>query len=425
MLSSSLVVIVAIAVSLYALFIASFAARRLFGLAPLFMAIGAAEGVKYFVSTPFRLDGVMGGELSLGSTVFFTANVAIGLLVFVREGAATVRPMAWCTAAVAGLIALLMALIYQLAHWHDGDGQQTLLAGGLHGSWRVVVGTVLLMLSLNAALMLMTALLRRGFGIWLASWISLALVCAVDTFAYTSLVQLSWPNWNTEILPNIVGKLVIGGLFVSMGLMYLRIGEGFQVGKHFESVNAKDLFALLTYQDHLRQLEHDVNHDALTGVHNRRYLDSFVAEQVALNHRRKVDCAVLMIDVDRFKQVNDQFGHACGDRLLRHVAERIRARLRRGDMLCRYGGEEFVVCLSDTQMAEALRVAEMIRVEVQQSPMPDHAIDLTATISIGVAASPADGVHLHQLIHSADRRLYAAKSAGRNRVQGLELAAVA
>lgn len=163
--------------------------------------------------------------------------------------------------------------------------------------------------------------------------------------------------------------------------------------------------------------------DALTGVHNRRYVERRLLEETERARRNNLPLSCLFIDIDHFKQINDRWGHAVGDLVLREVAARIKAELRLSDALGRYGGEEFVTILTDIEVEDACRVAERIRCAVGEQPvLLENDVTVNVSVSLGVAAasrlreaeSAADGVRA--LLERADRALYQAKSGGRNRV---------
>ena len=159
--------------------------------------------------------------------------------------------------------------------------------------------------------------------------------------------------------------------------------------------------------------------DGLTGVHNRRYLDETLAHAVAQSRERKAPIALLMIDIDHFKRINDTHGHLAGDDCLRAVAEVLRRHVREGDdFVARYGGEEFVVLLPGAQREDAARRAEILRKEVESLRVDGHGETILLTISLGLAVM--DGGDLHsgadKLIRAADAALYRAKREGRNRL---------
>jgi two-component system cell cycle response regulator len=163
--------------------------------------------------------------------------------------------------------------------------------------------------------------------------------------------------------------------------------------------------------------------DALTGVYNRRYMDRRLAEEIARARRQSYRVSCMYIDIDHFKQVNDQFGHQAGDDVLREVASRIKAELRMSDALGRFGGEEFVVLLIDADLESAAMVASRIRASVADQPflLPEGQ-GLPVTVSIGVAVlddferEHAIEAVAQELVARADQALYEAKQQGRNRV---------
>ena len=157
--------------------------------------------------------------------------------------------------------------------------------------------------------------------------------------------------------------------------------------------------------------------DALTGLYNRRYLEEALAKEVMRSVRSERPLAVLMIDIDHFKQVNDTWGHPLGDRLLADFGAFLLDHVRAEDIACRYGGEEFTLILRDTPREAALARAESIRAQVEQDLLADTREGPDRlTISIGLAIHPADARDPASLVAEADRALYAAKAAGRNRV---------
>ncbi|MCU7850966.1 MAG: sensor domain-containing diguanylate cyclase [Candidatus Thiodiazotropha sp. (ex Monitilora ramsayi)] len=167
--------------------------------------------------------------------------------------------------------------------------------------------------------------------------------------------------------------------------------------------------------------------DPLTELHNRRYLDRRLDEELARASRYNQPMSCLFIDADHFKQINDNHGHQAGDTALRELANRIRSQLRASDVATRYGGEEFALLLPQTGLNEAMLLAERIRLEVASNPIQlNDGNQLDLTVSIGVSETlPMLGKSRHKevgehLLASADQALYQAKARGRNRIESLD-----
>jgi len=178
------------------------------------------------------------------------------------------------------------------------------------------------------------------------------------------------------------------------------------------------------YTDYLRQnldysLELAVT-DQLTGLHNRRYMTGQLDSLVKRAGLGGDPVAALLIDLDHFKKINDGFGHDVGDEVLREFALRLASNVRAIDLPCRYGGEEFTVIMPDTQLADALRIAERIRMHVSGSPfrVAQGSELLTVTISVGVSATSGPDDTPEALLKRADEAVYEAKKSGRNAVVG-------
>jgi two-component system, cell cycle response regulator len=169
-------------------------------------------------------------------------------------------------------------------------------------------------------------------------------------------------------------------------------------------------------QDELRaradELDRVSRTDHLTGLHNRRHVEERLRGFRSGSRRHGFPVAVLVLDVDRFKQVNDTHGHAVGDEVLQEVARRLQACVREEDVVGRWGGEEFVVLALHADLDAATRLAERLRVAVAGAPVEVTGARLQVTVSVGAAA----GTGGDDLVGLADRNLYAAKAAGRDRV---------
>jgi len=157
--------------------------------------------------------------------------------------------------------------------------------------------------------------------------------------------------------------------------------------------------------------------DPLTGLNNRRHFFMLAERKVSELRRRESHLSCLMVDIDHFKTVNDTHGHLAGDSVLAGVARRIAGCVREHDIIARFGGEEFVVLLSDSELAHGLSVGERMRVRVCGSPLrADGGADIHVTVSIGVSSQGGCCMDLTRLIAAADEAMYEAKRSGRNKV---------
>lgn len=176
------------------------------------------------------------------------------------------------------------------------------------------------------------------------------------------------------------------------------------------------LFVLILSYKLNQNLESIATIDGLTGVLNRRGLEDSAVKMQDMCKRINLSMAVLLIDIDHFKKVNDKHGHLTGDEVLRHMAKTISGMLRSSDVLGRYGGEEFCVFMPNTNENDALGLAERIRAGVEAKPLNQKQSTINTTVSIGVADSVRAGYDFKGLIATADAAMYVAKNGGRNRV---------
>jgi len=176
------------------------------------------------------------------------------------------------------------------------------------------------------------------------------------------------------------------------------------------------LLALQTSQSLQRKINDQARHDMLTGAFNRRAFDEFVNREWSRSVRRSDPFAVLTVDIDHFKEFNDQHGHQTGDATLVEVSNAAQAALRADDIWCRYGGEEFIALLPNTTVEQALTVAERLRCGVEETAIATKKGLLKVSVSIGVAERTAGQAHWSEVLAVSDAALYQAKAAGRNRV---------
>ena len=155
--------------------------------------------------------------------------------------------------------------------------------------------------------------------------------------------------------------------------------------------------------------------DDLTGVSNMRAFNEILEKQIASAARYSYPLSVLMIDLDKLKLVNDEFGHATGSALIKHVARLMKNGIREADILARYGGDEFVILMPHTDASNSEQIAERIRILIETNPLSIDGHEFPASVSIGIASYPENVRRAETLVDKADAALYQSKTAGRNR----------
>ncbi|MCF2949221.1 diguanylate cyclase [Paraglaciecola aquimarina] len=179
--------------------------------------------------------------------------------------------------------------------------------------------------------------------------------------------------------------------------------------------------ALRELSEKNQELEQRNTLDALTGIRNRSYFDKKYQAETRRSRREQTKLSIVMLDIDHFKNVNDQHGHLVGDECIKTVAQTIQNALKRpSDDVCRYGGEEFALILPNTELAGAMNLVEQIRLDIANTPINIDDLNVKITVSAGIATAIAEQDE-DSILALADKQLYKAKNSGRNKVLGSEL----
>lgn len=187
-----------------------------------------------------------------------------------------------------------------------------------------------------------------------------------------------------------------------------------ELGRLSEDIN-RMADSLQSMYKRMEQLAHT---DALTGMMNRRAFEQIATRELELNRRHKRKLGLVMLDIDHFKNINDTYGHAIGDEVLKYVTRVCNETLRASDYCFRIGGEEFVLLLHEAGREHVGAVADRCRRSLAEKPWTDGVNTIPLTASFGVSCSPRDGETVDELLKAADKALYKAKSNGRNRIEG-------
>lgn len=345
---------------------------RQWALAELCFGIGLGLTAMLHAMPPPWVIGMIAASLALG----------IGLRYNGIEAFKGRRPQYWIPAA---LIALLAA--------------QTLWFSVVHNNpqGRIVANWIVLGLANGACALAL--LVRVAQPLRAAYWLAGA------SFVVMSVIMLLRAGVVFMQDPNAVGLFAPSNINPTV----------FLVANLAQASLSCSLVLMINYRlaDHLTSL---ASTDSLTGLLNRRSLSEAAVRLSAYAQRNGLTLSILVIDVDHFKVINDEYGHPAGDEVLCRLAEQMQSAIRSEDYLARIGGEEFCMLLPSTNEAEAAVLAERIRLAFAQLEIPWAGKDLRRTISIGVADSMSAGADLDGLLAAGDRALYRAKNAGRNKV---------
>jgi diguanylate cyclase (GGDEF)-like protein len=209
--------------------------------------------------------------------------------------------------------------------------------------------------------------------------------------------------------------MLVGGQPVGMILVQETAPLTLQDCRALEAAAALGAISIRNMQTLIETRENSLR-DGLTGCFNRAHAVETLSAELRRAQRAKTPLSMIMFDVDKFKAVNDSYGHLAGDQLLAEVGKRLAEQLRTSDVKCRYGGDEFLLILPDTPAGGARQVAESLRYELSRISLPVTDAEVTMTVSVGVVTAVKNEVDAQALIARADKALYRAKHAGRNRV---------
>ena len=392
-----------------------FHVRRTIGLGVFVTALGTMHFLETYLAAVLYV-GLPGGiVVSPGSTVLFAGKLVLLLLVYVKEDAATVRqPIYGLLAGNALMIGLVLLLRHHAPVAAPGRSPDFTFIDDM--GWLMVWGSLLLYVD-SLAVVLVYERLGRAIRPALRIWIAAALVLSFDQVMFYGALRFLFAAPLDVLLGGWIGKMASAAGYALLAGLYLR----FVARSRPAAVEPRlrDLFQTLTYRERYHVLLAESGRDGLTGALNRNRLEVQGREAVNLALTSGQTASVVLVDLDRFKAINDEFGHPVGDEALRRVAAAIQDAIRPTDYLFRYGGDEFLVASTGLSPQDGVALAERLGASIA-------AVDLSGVprgslgASVGVATGPAEGGDYDRLLAAADARLYAAKRIGRNRAASLE-----
>jgi diguanylate cyclase (GGDEF)-like protein len=395
-------------------------ARKLLGLAPVFMVLGVLFHMAGFLAGTLYVRVTPTLVMSPGSVVLFPANILVVLFAYVHGDVYEARKVIYglfaaniVTVALGGFIALHLQSSATINPFQLSPAMFV-------GNPRIaLVGASVLFADTFLIVVLYEWLRRKLRGLSLLPiWLSTLLVLTLDTLLFVTGSFAESPAFGSILLSGLVGKCAVGSFYALLLYGYLRLFKEDLVAAP-DGRPLGDVLQVLTYRERYEALRVESSRDALTNVKNRAFFEQSLSEQLARAVTRGQSLALLMIDVDHFKVINDRAGHVEGDRVLRAIAATLSGTVRGSDTVCRFGGEEFAVLLPDTSLHQAEQLAQRIVGSLPKQCRwgEDDDKHEPVTVTIGVASS-VEASSGEALVRLADERLYVGKRAGRNRVVG-------
>jgi len=402
-----------------ALLLVAYRLRDLFGPSPVYIIFGIIFLYASLLAEDFKIELTSWLIVSPGCVVLLPAVLFFVLVVYLTSDAVEARKLIY-GASGANIALLPVGLVIALELQTQGTINPDHLVPELFIARPGVVIASAFVLFVDTLLVVLTYefIRRRIPSLFVRVLLSLTTALAFDSLAFVTATQVGDPEYGKVLISQLIGKTVAAVIYAAVFIAYLR---WFRAGSSVLDGDGRSLgemFRILTYRRRYEELRRVTVRDALTDVYNRRYFDEALEKAIARSERSGSPFCLLMIDVDNFKRLNDAYGHAEGDAVLRRIAGAIVASVRLSDDVCRYGGEEFVVLLPHTEIAQAVALSERIGLQVPEACATSWrgAGGDSVTVTIGVAAFPEDAANGVDLLRIADRRLYAGKAAGRNRV---------
>lgn len=404
--AGQVLIMVAEASFLAVLFVVCFAARPWIGLVPLYAMLGVVYNTAAFLAGTVYIQITPAIVVSPGSVAYFPVIIFAVLGVYIIEDALEARRLIYgllLTNIFLAAVGFFVALHLRLPDIINGFK----LSPDLFATQpRILTVSLLATFADTLLIVVVYEWLSRFIGpLFLRIYAAMALTLVFDTLLFASGIALESPHYGEILLSATLGKLFFAIIYAIVLTLYLQWFAAHALGGTGEYAIG-ETFGVLTYRQRFEQLQARASKDALTGLYNRGFLDEILESQTSIALRSGRTLAILMSDVDNFKRVNDTAGHQAGDEVLRKVAALLAATFRTSDYVCRYGGEEFLVVLPNTDLDNAVILAERARDAI--------ATETDVTITIGIACLPEDGLKPKELLAVADQRLYSGKQMGRN-----------
>jgi diguanylate cyclase (GGDEF)-like protein len=400
--------------------LALFHQRGRVGLGPLYLVLGTLQFAQFVFATSIRVQIAPGFWISPATAVLFPLTVMVVLLTYVEDDAEATRSLAYGIVICNLTLYAVTTMAGQHLRYPGHDSVLGLAPDAVQQPGRLIVASSLAVVAdLVGAIVLFEALSRRVRSLFLRLWTTAALVMVLDSVLFTTLAFAPGRSYWSILASGLVAKVAGATFYAALTAWYVKRFEQ-PPSSAGGTVGRGDVFAWLTYRQRYEEARTLMARDALTGLYNRGYFEEIAPRQLAHADRARHQMSLALVDIDRLKMANDRFGHQAGDDLVRAVAREISQMVRTSDAACRYGGDEFVVILTNADATAARIFADRLadNIHAASAAAEPRAPWAPASVSIGLATYPADGTTLRDLLRTADGRLYESKGQGGGVVTG-------
>ncbi len=406
-----------------------FRLRKKFGLSLLCVTLGTFQHLQTQLAASLYGEVWPDIFISPGSAVLFTATLFATLLIYIRDDAAGARSV--IAGIVAANVTLTTLLLVTQMHLSGATVAETAQADTLvfvQNIKPLLIGTALLCIDVVLIIILYEfffRVFRRSLLLRVGA--AMVVVVAFDTMAFVSLNFFGDPQLRQILVSGLIGKGVVAVFYSVAMVIYLKKFPAIDQLEGVESERFHDVFHILTYRQRYEMLKDELTRDSMTGLFNRGFFNNTFPQEVDRASRLQHTMNLMLVDLDNFKSINDDYGHQAGDEVILMLAQSMRELFRAADIPVRYGGEEFAIILPDSSAKAAFTAAHRLRRKLREK---SAAANLTVpvnkiTFTAGIATYPDDAKSPDALLRIADERLYAGKRDGRDRVVAATLVAAA
>jgi diguanylate cyclase (GGDEF)-like protein len=393
-----------------------FQLRNKFGIATLYISLGVFQHMQTTLASFLYFELLPGFFVSPGSAVLFTAGLFAILLVYIKEDAEESRNLVYGLIFANITLSLFTLLIgAHVAGVPKADMIDVPVEFFIYQPRVLFLGTLVLVLDVFLVILSYEYLGRYIQALFLRIYSTMAFVLIIDSILFISLAFYDHPQFLPILQASLIGKLLVSTLYSLLLYLYLIFEARRSLVNVMPGHDFKDMFTFLTYRQKYENLREKALRDPLTALYNRGYLNEYLPQEIATATRARRPMALLMVDIDHFKAVNDTYGHQAGDNILEFVAHVMTVTARDMDVVCRYGGEEFTIILPETNKERAAAFGQRLQANlVDLYPEFNENLSCAVTLTIGVCIVPDEASNMTEALGCADKRLYQGKLNGRN-----------